>query len=164
MVRNNYINPMTKVYQFEYALFMLVADLFAAVECNSRCVDRLKLYYAELVRENRNTGHLSYEKQYEIEDNVQKLVYRDVIGKVVFPAMHKCKAEVSVMDKGNGFHTFIFNDGIYGFSVSLRHNEVRTGLGGRTSMITGIEVKNLKEVIDCPETDLEQGHKKEVVA
>ncbi len=164
MLRNNYINPMTKVYQYEYALYIIVADLFKAVECNSRCIERLKLYYAELVRENRNTGHISYEKQYEIEDNMQKLVNRDVIGKVDFPAMHKCKAEVSVMEKGNGYHMFIFYDGIYGFSASLRNKEVRNNAGEMTSTITGIEVKNFIEVLDGPESNNETNHTAVIVA
>ncbi len=156
MVRNYYINPMTKVYQYEYALYVIVADLFKAVECNSRCIERLKLYYAELVKDNRLTGHLSYEKQYEIEDNMQKIVARDVIGKVVFPGMHMCKAEVTVIDMGNGSHTFLFTDGVYGFSVSLRYKEVRRGSERPTMLIAGIEVKNLKEVIDTPEIDQRQ--------
>ena len=115
MIRNYYINPMTKVYQYEYALFMIVADMFRAVECNSRCIERLRLYYAELVNENGITGHLSYEKQYEIEDSIQKMVTRDVIGKFVFPGIHMCKAKATVMDRGNGYHTFLFSDEYMGF-------------------------------------------------
>ncbi len=155
---------MTKVYQYEYALYMIVSDMFKAVECNSRCIERLKLYYAELVRENKNTGHLSYEKQYEIEENIQKMVARDVIGRIVFPGMHKCKAKVTVMDRGNGFHTFLFSDGIYEFSVGLRHKEARKTQGNVITMITGIEVKNLREVIENPEVYNEQRQNEVIVA
>lgn len=138
----NYIykDPMTKVFQYEFVLFMMVADLFKAVEYSSRCIERLGLYYAELVRENKTTGNFSYEKQYEIEGEMEAMVRRDVSGQIVFPGIHMCKANVSVKTMDNGMHTFIFTDGIYGFEVSLM-----MGKGNRPK---GIRVNNLKDVIN----------------
>ena len=123
MLKINYKNPMEKTYQYEYALYMLVSDLFQTVVCNSMCIDSLKLYYMDLVKENRNTGNPSYEKQYVVEEEIQTLIEKDVIGKIKFPGMHVCRAEVTVRTKEDGAHVFTFSDGIYGFSVSLNMKE-----------------------------------------
>ena len=135
-----YKDSMTKVFQYEYVLFVMVSDLFKAVEYSSRCIERLGLYYAELIKENKTTGHLSYEKQYEMEEEIEAMVRRDVSRQIVFPGIHMCKANVSVKTMDNGMHTFIFTDGIYGFSVSL--------MMGKNNRPKGIRVDNLKGVIN----------------
>ncbi|MCR4684738.1 MAG: hypothetical protein K5649_04660, partial [Lachnospiraceae bacterium] len=48
---------------------------------------------------------------------IETLVNRDVIGKINFPSMHECHAESCAVPDENGAHTFIFTDGVYGFSL-----------------------------------------------
>ena len=40
-------------------------------------------------------------------------------GHLIFPMMSVCQAEARVVTNDDGTHTFIFEDGIYGFSVRL---------------------------------------------
>ena len=134
MLKIDYQNPMTKVFQYEYALYVLTSDLFAQVSCRSMVVDRLKLYYAELAKVSKKEERLSFEKQYELENEVQSLIERDVLGKVAFPGMHMCRAELTVRTGQDGSHTFTYSDGIYGFSLHLK-------LNGKKRCV-GIEVRN----------------------
>ena len=70
------------------------------------------------------------------------MVSRDVIGKVHFPMMQACAAEVKVMTAADGSHVFVFTDGIYGFSIHLDMPEkghptgirVRNGNGKKCEM------------------------------
>ena len=134
MLKIDYKNPMTKVFQYEYALYVLTSDLFAQVSCRSMLVERLKLYYAELAKMSKKEERLSFEKQYELENEMQSLIERDVLGKVVFPGMYMCHAELTVRTERDGSHTFAYSDGIYGFSLHLKMNEKKR--------CVGIEVKN----------------------
>ncbi len=47
-IDRSYRNPLTKVFQYEYAMYSLVSELFAHTECRSMCVESLKLYFQEL--------------------------------------------------------------------------------------------------------------------
>ncbi|MBR1853469.1 MAG: hypothetical protein IJ794_10080 [Lachnospiraceae bacterium] len=134
MLKIDYQNPMTKVFQYEYALYMLTSDLFAQVSCRSMVVERLKLYYAELAKMSKKEERVSFERQYELENEVQSLIERDVIGKVTFPGIHMCHAELTVRTERDGSHTFAYSDGIYGFSLHLKMNERKR--------CVGIEVRN----------------------
>ena len=51
-------DPLTKVFQYEYALYTVVADLFESVRCKSMCVDTLKLYFRELGHKPDRTDRL----------------------------------------------------------------------------------------------------------
>ncbi len=124
----NYRNPLTNVFQYEYVLYTTVSELFASVKCRAMCIDSMKLYFKELPHGKDRTGD---EKEAEIEEGKKKMtqegliaelavmVSRDVVGHISFPMMNICQAEVRVTVEENGTHTFIFSDGIYGFSVRL---------------------------------------------
>ena len=56
-----YRNPLTKVFQYEYALYEAVSDLFAAMKCRSMCVDSLKLYFRELPHTPEQNSELGEE-------------------------------------------------------------------------------------------------------
>ena len=43
-IDRNYKNPMTKVFQYEYALYLAVSALFQSVRCKSMCIGSLMLY------------------------------------------------------------------------------------------------------------------------
>lgn len=148
MLKIDYRNPMTKVFQYEYALYVLTSDLFAQVNCRSMLVERLKLYYAELAKMSRKEERLSFERQYELENEMQSLVERDVLGKVAFPGMHMCHAELTVRTEKDGSHTFAYSDGIYGFSLHLK-------MDGKKRCV-GIEVRNHNQVEENGES-LTQG-------
>ena len=45
-VDRNYKNPMTNIYQYEYALYTVVSELFQTVRCKSLCPESLMLYFA----------------------------------------------------------------------------------------------------------------------
>jgi hypothetical protein len=54
-----------------------------------------------------------------VMEEVRALVERDVVGNVDFPMMHQCRAQVRVLPRQDGSHTFLFTDGVYSFSVRL---------------------------------------------
>ena len=121
-------NPLTGVFQYEFALYQTVCDLFASVKCTSMCIDSLMLYFKELPHgSEKNAGEEEKENPGEKKKKTQKgllaemsgMVARDVVGNITFPMMHVCQAEARVSTGPDGSHTFIFGDGIYGFSVHL---------------------------------------------
>lgn len=115
----NYSNPMAKVYQYEYAMYLVMTELFHSVISNSAKIKTLKLYFADLVSESKVSGTPNYHKQEEMMDKMKQLVERDVVGKITFPGINKCMAEVRTKKNPDGTHNFIFSDGIYGFSIRL---------------------------------------------
>ncbi len=124
----NYRNPLTKTYCYEYALYRTVSELFDSVICDSRCIDSLNLYFAELPDGSDKNGigqteQVSARKTRTKADYIKEvgeLVRRDVIGHVTFPMMNVCAAEVKTFTEADGTHTFLFTDGIYGFSVRIK--------------------------------------------
>ncbi len=123
-----YKNPLTKKFQYEYALFTAISDLFESVKCKSMCIDSLKLYFKELPHTSEQTeGTADTAAVTEKKKNTQeallaemtKLVARDVVGSVTFPMMHICQAEVQAIAEHDGSHTLLFTDGIYGFTAHL---------------------------------------------
>ncbi len=126
----NYKNPMTKIYQYEYALYLVVAGLFQSVRCRSMCIESLMLYFRELPRGEKEeevpTPQENVKKsQKKLVEEMEKLVERDVIGHITFPMMSICAAEVMTKQEEDGTHSFIFTDGVYAFSLHL--NMLRKG-------------------------------------
>jgi len=114
MYNYRYTNPNTSLYQAEYTLYQAVSKLFAKVSCASLTLDRLKLYHAELSEKGKK----------ELDKKIGLLVDKYVAGKVCFPAMDICRAEVKIRNNADGTHSFTFTDGVYSFCVSLTHNSV----------------------------------------
>ena len=116
-------NRLTKIFQYEYALYLTVSDLFESVRCRSMCVDSLKLYFMELGHKKENdeiyAGNKRKNTREDLLEEMGSLVSRDVIGRVSFPMMHICSAEVRTIPEENGTHSFVFSDGIYGFKIQL---------------------------------------------
>ena len=110
MYKYRYTNPLTRQFQAEYAMYEAVSSLFAGVICRSLTLENLKLYHAEL----------SKEKSEELENEVKHLIGKYLTGKVCFPAMNICKAEVKIRNNADGTHRFIFTDGVYSFSLQLK--------------------------------------------
>lgn len=119
MMKINYTNPMSKTYQYEYAMYLAVADLFHSVVCKSLGLKTLQLYFADLVTESKITGTPNYRRQDELKEEMKKVVERDVIGKIAFPGINQCMAEVTIRKNPDETHDFTFSDGIYGFTVRL---------------------------------------------
>lgn len=125
----NYKNPLTRQFQYEYALFLAVSDLFSSVICRSLCIESLKLYFMELPASSNKdeeqtvgTGDASMKKSKSRERMMAEtamMVSRDVISKITFPQINICRAEVTVLSEKDGTHTFLFSDGIYGFTVHM---------------------------------------------
>ncbi len=120
----SYKNPLTNVYQYEYALFLAVSGLFKSVRCRSMCIGSLKLYFSELnkdEKEKKDQDPMEPVKgtQKKLLEEMESLVEKNVIGKISFPMINVCEAEVYTKLEADGTHTFIFTDGIYGFSVHL---------------------------------------------
>ncbi len=122
-----YKNPLTKAFQYEYALYRSISELFASVICRSMCIDSMKLYFSELphakeIVDDEKDENSSEEKRRTQEDllaEMTRMVARDVVGHITFPMMNICQAEAHVGTKEDGTHIFVFEDGIYGFSVQL---------------------------------------------
>ena len=114
MYNYRYTNPLTKQFQAEYALYEAVSKLFAGVTCRSLTPDRLRLYHAEL---SANARHV-------LDKQIRELTEKHVCGRVCFPAMDVCRAEVKIRNNADGSHRFTFTDGVYSFSVQL---EIKPG-------------------------------------
>ena len=147
-------NPMTKYFQYEYALYMMVSDFFHKVHCDSLVLKTLELYYKELVSENRETGHVSYERQYRMEDRILELIDRYIAGKVVFPGMEICDAELTIRNEESGLHSFFYSDGVYGFGVGLKLGS-KIGMDGEERIfLKGLWFHNLSpSVVKCEVAD-----------
>lgn len=117
-----YLNPLAETFQYEYALFMAVSGLFESVRCRSKCVESLKLYYMELTqrKEKKEESQREHKTRESVLEEMEKLVETQVVGKVTFPMMHICAAEVKTVTEEDRTHSFIFTDGIYGFRVHIR--------------------------------------------
>ncbi len=124
-----YINPLTKTFQYEYALYQVLSGLFKSVECSSKCIETLKLYFAELARgssdpgsvlnDNTESGSSKRKTQEGLITEITHMVERDVQGHVNFPDMHNCRARMKVLRNKDGSHIFVFTDEVYSFAVRL---------------------------------------------
>lgn len=117
---NDNRNPLTRQYRYEYALYLLIANLFHSVRCRSMNVNSLRLYFMEVPDKSDKT-----KTKEDIIGELIPVINRDVLGHIRFPMMHVCAAEVTAKLEKDGSHTFVFSDGIYGFSVHL--NKIRNG-------------------------------------
>ncbi len=120
---------MKKKFQYEYALCMLVSKLFDTVKCRSMAIRNLELQFLDLPDRSRD-----FLCKKAVVADIMMLIERDVIGQITFPMMHICAAEVRIITENSGLHTFIFTDGIYGFSVRLD--------GFRNGIPTSIQVED----------------------
>ncbi|MCR5280052.1 MAG: hypothetical protein K6E19_11480 [Lachnospiraceae bacterium] len=122
-VDRHYRHPMTKQFQYEYALYETVSDLFKSVRCRSMSMESLALHFAELPHTKDDTKEIRKGSQEDVMAEVAGLVARDVVGNITFPMMHICACDSMSILEDDGSHTFLFSDGIYGFSVRLRLSE-----------------------------------------
>lgn len=131
-----YVDPLTKNYQYEHALLTAVSDLFNETKTSSLLPERLRLYFNELPIRKEAQAEVKAQKEAmgqevngevpipkktreSVMEEVKALVARDVEGKVEFPMMHQCMAQVRVIIQKDGTHAFLFTDGVYSFCVSL---------------------------------------------
>ena len=122
-VDRHYRHPMTKQFQYEYALYETVSDLFKSVRCRSMSMESLALHFAELPHTKDGANEVRKGSQEDIVAEVANLVTRDVVGNITFPMMHICACDSMSILEDDGTHTFLFSDGICGFSVRLRLSE-----------------------------------------
>ncbi len=130
-IDRNYKHPLTRTFQYEYALFRTVKDLFASVHCNSMCTDKLRMYFLDLPGKAESTaendapvqGTKKGRTREAFLGEVRMLVERDVAEKVNFPMMHACAANAYIREEKDGTHIFVFTDEIYGFALRLRMQE-----------------------------------------
>lgn len=147
MLKIDYRNPMTKIFQYEYALYLLMSELFHDVHCSSVfALETLKLYYMDLVSTSKS-GYASYEKQYVIEEKIRCWIKRDVIGSVRFPLMDRCKVEITMKQNTDFSHIFIFSDGIFAFSVRLNLDKKKRIIGIKVRNHTPINQQNNQSVL-----------------
>ena len=140
----DYKNPMTNVFQYEYALYLVMAGLFHSARSNSQCLGSLGLYFRELPRgakeeENPDTKEQHKRSQRKLLEEMERLVAKDVIGQIDFPMPGICAVEVITHKEEDGTHRFIFTDGIYRFSVHLDME--------RKGHPRGIEVRNMRSTL-----------------
>ncbi len=133
-ISNHYKNPLTKTFQYEYALLTEVSNLFKETVCKSQCIDTLKMYYNELPSMEQLEAELEHSEQIDDTDNkantecvkrtresvreeARFLIERYVMERISFPMMSECKARVLVIPRNDGTHAFLFTDDIYAFLV-----------------------------------------------
>jgi hypothetical protein len=168
----SYRNPLTKAFQYEYALYEVVSGLFGRVECRSMNIENLRMYFLELPVKDQDE-HSAPEAQKDeaapkrtpkmnrekMKKEMEALVAEKVRGEVLFPMMDRCAAEVSTVPAEDGTHWLVFTDGIYGFALHLEF--------GRKGKLTGIEVRDFNQKMKPVEPDGKSGkmnseHKKSV--
>ena len=118
----SYHNPLSKVFQYEYALYTVVSRLFESVRCRSLCISNLEAYFMELPAgsdEAEGQKKTAKKTQEKLIAEVSALVERDVVGKISFPQINICAAEAAAIPEEDGTHTFVFTDGIYGFKLHM---------------------------------------------
>ena len=106
MLRISYRNPLTKTYQYEYAMLLVIDRLFRSTSSRSMCIETLRLYYSELVKTNDN-GNLSYTRQIEMEDECEKIIKRDFIDRIKIGSLADIDAVISE-NRPKTAHTFSF--------------------------------------------------------
>jgi len=111
MLRISYRNPLTKTYQYEYAMLLVIDRLFRSTSSRSMCIETLRLYYSELVKTNDN-GNLSYARQIEMEEECEKIIKRDFIDKIKIGSLAETDAVISVKQTKDGSHIFIYDCGV----------------------------------------------------
>ncbi len=143
----SYRNPLTKVFQYEYALYEVVARGFAHVEVKSMTIENIKMYFKELPLKSKDENESAEDNTREQESQSKKmsqekmlkdmetLVAKNLPGNIHFPMMDKCAAEVSTVCAEDNTHWLIFTDGVYGFAIHL----TMKGKG----KLKGIEVRDL---------------------
>ena len=82
-IDKTYHNPLTRVYQYEYALYSVVSELFGSIRCRSLCMNNLESYFLELPikgdEDNAEKNKNGKKTQDGIIEEISKLVERDVI-------------------------------------------------------------------------------------
>ncbi len=116
----SYRNPLTKVYQYEYALFEAVSKLFARAIVKSMSIENLKMYFKELPLKSKEESESGSENEQEKEKQPSKmsqekmlkdmdaLVSKNLLGNIHFPMMDKCAVEVSTVCAEDNTHWLIF--------------------------------------------------------
>lgn len=75
----HYRNPMTKQFQYEYALYKVISGMFESVVCRSPiCVESLSLYFKELPSES---GTVPADRLKDTEK--KRRTGNDIIGKAL---------------------------------------------------------------------------------
>jgi len=122
MMKTIYKNPFSKIYQYEYAIYLILSSYFKSTTCESRAIETLRLYYADLVKTTAS-GNCSYEKQYQIEEESEALIKNAILGNIRMPHMNRRDAKVTVIRNEDGTHTFTFRSGKDSFTYRLMLEE-----------------------------------------
>ena len=120
-----YKNPLSKVYQYEYAIYVILSSYFRSAVCESKIIEKLWLYYSDLVKTTPN-GNFSYEKQYQIEEESEALITNGIIGNIHMPHMDERDVIIIVDPNEDGTHSFTFKSGAYSFSYRLVLEEIKS--------------------------------------
>ena len=123
MIKTIYKNPLSKVYQYEYAVYVILSSYFRSVKCNSNTIKTLKMYYSELVKTTAK-GNFSYEDQYLIEEESEDLILHAILGNIRMPHMSKRDARVIISTNEDGTHSFTFLSEEYSFTYRFIFEEV----------------------------------------
>ncbi|MCR5747857.1 MAG: hypothetical protein K6G03_09120 [Lachnospiraceae bacterium] len=110
MSKISYRNPLTKIYQYEYAMLSVLNGYFKSTSSKSLCMETLRLYYAELVKTNDN-GNPSYVKQLDMEDECEKMLKKAFSNRINMGDFSKLEAIIHVYQAKNGSHAFIYDCG-----------------------------------------------------
>ena len=166
MKKTNYTYSLATIYQFEYAIYMLLSGYFKSVSCDSNALETLRLYYTDLVKTSRN-GNCSYERQYEVEDECKILIKNALKGKIHMPPLHTRNAKVTISKNSDGTHSFTFRSGVYYFTYRLvleeeeQEKTPKKNRRNQTQVITRIMHMELTDTWDRHDITLKALPKKE---
>ena len=118
-----YKNPLTTIYHYEYALYLVLTELFRSVECKSKTLETLRIYYAELTSVSAS-GKCSYEKQFNLEEKCENMARKMILPKIHSPGANTKNAKVSVILNEDKTHTFTFKCGEAHFSYRFVLKEI----------------------------------------
>ena len=118
MNKTKYTYSLATIYQFEYAIYLILSNCFKSVTCDSNALETLRLYYADLIKINGN-GNYSYTNQEEMEEECEILIKNGLAGRINMPPFHTRNAKVTISRNADGTHSFTFRSGVYYFTYRL---------------------------------------------
>lgn len=109
MMTFKFKNPLTRQYQLEYAMYMMLSSYFRSTKCCSgRVEERLYLYYQELTDK----------KQQELEETVIDCINKSLLLALNVPNVERRDAQVRFIPYENG-HLISFSGKGFHFNLKV---------------------------------------------
>ena len=107
MYNYNYRNPLAKTYQFEYAVYMVLAGSFRSVSCRSNALETIRLYYLEKVK----GGESNNKKKYRLTEDSSRKVRAMICRALGRGGIESLDAHIKILRMPEGNHVFVIDCG-----------------------------------------------------